>query len=173
MSWNRGAEALFGYRAEEIIGRNIAVLATDEAADMVNAVIERLKHGEAVPPFDGSALTKDGRRIEISASVSPVKDAKGNLVAVASILRDITERKRAEEARAFLAAVVESSEDAIVAVSHDHKILGWNKGAQTIYGYTTEEILGQSNRIFIPPEQSGRVRSDIRQSPGGRLCHSL
>ena len=154
VSWNRGAEALFGYRAEEIIGRNIAVLATDEAADMVNAVIERLKHGETVPPFDGSALTKDGRRIEISASVSPVKDAKGNLVAVASILRDITERKRAEEARAFLAAVVESSEDAIVAVSHDHKILGWNKGAQTIYGYTTEEILGQSNRIFIPPEQS-------------------
>ena len=154
VSWNRGAEALFGYRAEEIIGRNIAVLATDEAEDMVNAVIERLKQGEVVPPFDGSALTKDGRRIEISASVSPVKDAKGNLVAVASILRDITERKRAEEARAFLAAVVESSEDAIVAVSHDHKILGWNKGAQTIYGYTTEEILGQSNRIFIPPEQS-------------------
>ena len=154
VSWNRGAEALFGYRAEEIIGRNIAVLATDEAADMVNVVIERLKHGETVPPFDGSALTKDGRRIEISASVSPVRDAKGNLVAVACILRDITERKRAEEARAFLAAVVESSEDAIVAVSRDHKILGWNRGAQTIYGYTSEEILGQSNRIFIPPEQS-------------------
>jgi PAS domain S-box-containing protein len=153
VSWNRGAEALFGYRAEEVIGQSIAVLATPEAAPMVNGVIERVHRGEVVPSFDGSVLTKDGRRIEISASVSPVRDAQGNLVAVASILRDITERKRAEDARALLAAVVESSDDAIVAVSRDNRVLGWNKGAQNIYGYTAEEILGKSNRTFIPPDR--------------------
>jgi PAS domain S-box-containing protein len=153
VSWNRGAETLFGYRAEEIIGRNIAILATPEAESMVNGVIERVRRGELVPTFDGSAVTKDGRRIEISASVSPVKDGQGNLVAVASILRDITERKRAEDARAFLVAVVESSDDAIVAVSRDNKILGWNKGAQDIYGYTAEEVLGKSNRIFVPSDR--------------------
>ena len=154
VSWNRGAEALFGYRPDEIIGQNVIVLSAPDAVDKVKGVIERLKRGETIPTFDGPALTKDGRRVDVSASVSPVKDAQGKLVAVAAILRDITERKHSENARAFLAAVVESSEDAIVAVSHDHKILGWNKGAQNIYGYTAEEILGKSNRIFVPPERS-------------------
>jgi two-component system, sensor histidine kinase and response regulator len=153
VSWNKGAESLFGYRAEEMIGQNISALASPEASEMVKGVIERVRRGETVPTFDGSAMTKDGRRIEISASVSPVKDAQGKLVAVASILRDITERKRAEDARAFLAAVVESSEDAIVAVSRENTILGWNKGAQNIYGYTAEEILGKSNRTFIPQDR--------------------
>jgi PAS domain S-box-containing protein len=153
VSWNRGAESLFGYRAEEIIGQSITILATAEMTPMVKDVIERMKRGEAVPPFDGSGLTKDGRRIDISASVSLVKDAQGRLVAVASILRDITERKRAEDARALLAAVVESSEDAIIAVSRENKVLGWNKGAQAIYGYTAEEILGKPNTTFIPPDR--------------------
>jgi PAS domain S-box-containing protein len=154
LSWNRGAETLFGYRAEEIIGQNILVLATEDAASSVNETIQRMKRGEAVPPFDGSGVTKDGRRIEISASVSPVKDAQGKLVAVASILRDISERKRAEAARALLAAVVESSDQGIIAVSLEKKILSWNKGAQAIYGYSAEEILGKpTESTIIPPER--------------------
>ncbi|HEY3767202.1 MAG TPA: PAS domain S-box protein [Candidatus Angelobacter sp.] len=153
VSWNKGAESLFGYQPEEMIGRNISALATSEASEMVKGVIERVRRGETVSTFDGSAMTKDGRRIEISASVSPVKDDQGKLVAVASILRDITERKRAEDARSILAAVVESSEDAIVAASRDTMIVGWNKGAEAIYGYTAEEVMGRSNRMFVPPER--------------------
>jgi two-component system, sensor histidine kinase and response regulator len=169
VSWNRGAEALFGYRAEEIIGQNIALLATQEAGPMVAGVIERVKLGEVVPPFDGSALTKDGRRIDISASVSQVKDAQGKLVAVASILRDITERKRAEDSRAFLVAVVESSEDAVVAVSRETTILGWNKGAQNIYGYTAEEVLGKSNKILMPPDRLEEFEAIFTQVLSGSV----
>jgi PAS domain S-box-containing protein len=153
VSWNRGAEALFGYRAEEIIGQNITALATPEITPVVQRVIEDIKRGEAVSPFDGGGLTKDGRRIDISASVSPVKDAQGRLVAVASILRDITERKRADNARALLATLVESSNDAIMAVSRERKILSWNNGAQAIYGYTAEEIMGKAVDAYIPPER--------------------
>jgi PAS domain S-box-containing protein len=150
VSWNRGAENLFGYQAQEIIGQSITVLATPEIGSTVEGAIEKIKRGETIAPFDGSGLTKDGRRIEISASVSPVKDAHGKLVAVASILRDITERKRAEDARALLAAVVESSDDAIVAVTPDKKIAGWNKGAHAIYGYAAEEVLGKSAYTYVP-----------------------
>ena len=153
VSWNRGAEVLFGYRAEEIIGQSITVLATPEITPVVRRVIEDIKRGEAISPFDGSVLTKDGRRIDISASVSPVKDAQGELVAVASILRDITERKRADNARALLAALVESSNDAIMAVSRERKILSWNKAAQAIYGYTAEEIMGKIVTTYIPAER--------------------
>src|SRR5579864_2873685 len=153
-SWNKGAEKLFGYCGEEIIGQNIVALAIDEAIPAVNAVIQRMKRGEAVHPFDGTGVTKDGRRIEISCSASPVKDADGTLVGVAAILRDISERRRADEARALLAAVVESSEEGIIAVSLDKTVLSWNRGAQAIYGFPAEDILGKSVfSTIIPPER--------------------
>ena len=78
VSWNQAAQKLFGYTAEEIIGKNIATLTIDEAIPDVNAVIQRMKRGETVYPFEGSGLTKEGRRIETSCSASPVKDARRN-----------------------------------------------------------------------------------------------
>ncbi len=154
VSWNRGAEKLFGYESQEIIGQNIVVLAPNDEAHLVSAVIERMKRGEAVLPFDGNGITRDGRRIEISCSASPVKDADGKLVGVAAILRDISERKRADEAQALLAAVVEFSEEGIIAVSLDKTVLSWNRGAQAIYGFSAEDILGKSVfATIVPPER--------------------
>jgi PAS domain S-box-containing protein len=154
VSWNRGAAKLFMYEAPEIIGRSLAVLATDEAAPLVNTAVQRMKRGKAIFPFDGSGVTKDGRRIEISCCASPVKDADGNQVGIAAILRDISERKRADEAQALLAAVVEFSEEGILAVSVDKKVLSWNRGAEAIYGYSAEEIIGKSvASTIIPPER--------------------
>jgi two-component system, sensor histidine kinase and response regulator len=154
VSWNRGATKLFMYEAPEIIGRSLAVLATDEAAPLVNTAIQRMKRGKAIFPFDGSGVTKDGHRIEISCCASPVKDAEGNQVGIAAILRDISERKRADEARALLAAVVEFSEEGILAVSIDKRVLSWNRGAEAIYGYSAEEIIGKPvASTIIPPER--------------------
>ncbi len=153
-SWNQAAEKLFGYGSQEIIGENILVLAPEDEAASVNAIIQRMKRGEAVHPFDGSGVTKDGRRIEISCSASPVKDADGKFTGVAAILRDISDRRRADEARALLAAVVEYSEEGIIAVSLDKRVLSWNRGAQAIYGFSAEDILGKSVfSTIIPPER--------------------
>ncbi len=154
VSWNRGAQKLFGYRSQEIIGKNLVVLATDEAAPTLKSTLARMKRGKAIFPFDGDGVTKDGRHIEISCAASPVKDACGRLMGVAAILRDISERKRADEARALLAAVVEFSEEGILAVSLDKKVLSWNRGAEAIYGYSAEEILGKPVfSTIIPPER--------------------
>ena len=154
VSWNRAAQKLFGYSAEEIVGQNIITLTLHEEIPGANAVIQRMKRGETVYPFDGIGLTRDGSRIEISCSASPVKDADGTLMGVAAIIRDISERKRADEARALLAAVVEFSEEGIVAVSLDKKVLSWNRGAEAIYGFSAEEILGKSVfSTIIPPER--------------------
>ncbi len=154
VSWNQAAQKLFGYTAEEIIGKNIATLTIDEAIPDVNAVIQRMKRGETVYPFEGSGLTKEGRRIETSCSASPVKDADGTLMGVAAIIRDISERKRADEARALVAAVVEFSEEGILTVSLDKKVLSWNRGAEAIYGFSAEEMLGKPVfSTIIPPER--------------------
>jgi PAS domain S-box-containing protein len=154
VSWNRGAQKLFGYGSHEIIGKNLVLLATDEAASALKTAIERMKRGKAIFPFDGNGVTKDGRHIEISCSASPVKDARGKLMGAAAILRDISERKRADEARALVAAVVEFSEEGILAVSLDRKVLSWNRGAEAIYGFSAEEILGKPVfSTIIPPER--------------------
>jgi PAS domain S-box-containing protein len=154
VSWNRGAQKLFGYGSQEIIGKNLVVLATDEAAPTLKTAIERMKRGKVIFPFDGNGVTNDGRHIEISCSASPVKDARGRLMGIAAILRDISERKRADEARTLVAAVVEFSEEGILAVSLDKKVLSWNRGAEAIYGFSAEEILGKPVfSTIIPPER--------------------
>jgi PAS domain S-box-containing protein len=143
VSWNRAAQKLFGYSAKEIVGQNLVTLAIDEAIPAANAVIQRMQRGQSVFPFDSFGVTKDGRRIEISCSASPVKDADGTLMGVAAIIRDISERKRTDEVRALVAAVVEFSEEGILAISLDKKVLSWNRGAEAIYGFAAEEILGK------------------------------
>ena len=153
VSWNRGAEKLFGCAAPEIIGQNIIVL-SDEAAPPLQDAIQRMKRGEGVLPFDAAGITRDRRRVEFAASISPVKDTDGKLMGVAAILRDISERKRTDEARALVAAVVEFSEEGILAVSLDKKLLSWNRGAEAIYGYSAEEVLGKPVfSTIIPPER--------------------
>jgi len=154
VSWNQGAAKLFGYAAWEIIGQNIIVLSPDETDLSLKDAIQRIKRGETVLPFDGTGLTKHGRRIEINCSASPVKDADEKLTGVAAILRDISERQRADEARALVAAVVEFSEEGILAVSLDKKVLSWNRGAEAIYGYSADEIVGKPvASTIIPPER--------------------
>ena len=154
VTWNRAAQKLFGYSTKEIVGQSIVKLTIDEAMPTAKATIQRMRRGQSVFPFDGFGVTKDGRRIEISCSASRVKDPDGTLMGVATIIRDIGERRRAEEARALVAAVVEFSEEGIVAVSPDKKILSWNRGAEAIYGFCAEEILGKSVfSTIIPPER--------------------
>src|ERR1051326_6146642 len=153
VSWNRAAQKLFGYSAEEIVGQNIVTLTIEEERPAAIAAIQRMKRGKSVIPFDGTGITKDRRRIEISCSASPVKDADGTMMGVAGIVRDISERKRADEARALLAAVVESSEEGILAVSLDRRVLSWNRGAEAIYGFSAEEIVGQPVFSTIIPAE--------------------
>ena len=158
LSWNRGAEKLFGYRPEEIIGKSITVLAAPEVAPIVRQVVERVKRGETVAPYDGYGLAKDGRVFALSASISPIKDAAGKLVAVSSILRDITERKAAENARKFLASIVETSADAIIGRSLDNKIISWNQGAERMFGYTAEEIIGKPTSVLAVAQVAAVVQ---------------
>ncbi len=151
LSWNRSAERLFGYAASEIIGRNICQLVPP-------AQMPELRIGEEVNTdfgarsHDSVRVTKDGRLIDVSISASPIKDPLGHVNAVALIFRDISERKKAEEARSRLAAATEGSNDAIFIRDADGKIVYWNPGAQKLYGYTSEEVLGRDSSFLVPPE---------------------
>jgi len=104
-AWNYGAERMFGYRADEIVGRSVALLFPADRQDEFARIMERLRHGERVDHFETVRRRKDGTTLDVSATISPIRDLDGRLIGVASILRDISERKALERRRmAFLAA---------------------------------------------------------------------
>lgn len=98
LSWNRAAQEMYGYRPEEIIGKSVAVLAPPERSTEITGILERLRRGERIAPFDTERVTKDGRRIHVSLSISPVFDAEGKISEAATIARDITHRVQTEAA---------------------------------------------------------------------------
>ena len=97
-SWNKGAERLFGYSAEEAVGQNITLIIPPERRDEERTIIEQLTRGERVDHFETVRMRKDGSLLDVSLTISPMKDASGRVVGASKLARDITERKRAEEA---------------------------------------------------------------------------
>jgi PAS domain S-box-containing protein len=101
-SWNRGAERMYGYAAEEALGRNIAMLAPPERPDEMAEILHRLARGERIEHFETVRVRKDGTRLDVSLTVSPILAADGTVTGASAIARDITDRKRAERRTAEL-----------------------------------------------------------------------
>jgi PAS domain S-box-containing protein len=149
VSWNRGAQRLYGYAPAEVIGQSSALLMPSGQNELF-AVIDRIRAGERVDPYEASRRRKDGTVIDVSTAVTPVTTSEGALIGVSVVERDITERKQRDEAVQRLAAIVECSDDAIIAKTLDAIIVSWNSGAERLYGYTAREVVGQSISILIP-----------------------
>ena len=154
LSWNRGAERLYGYRAEEVVGKRLSLLVPRDRRDTLKTIADKLRSGESVGQLDCVGLTKTRRRVEISISACPIRNADGRIAAYAAIMRDMTDRAEAQEARALLASIVDSAEDAILGAALDGAILSWNKGAEQIYGYRAAEVLGKPLSMLVP---AGRI----------------
>jgi len=151
-SWNRGAQRIFGYSAEEIVGQHISLLMPPERVEDMRRILERVRRGERVDHYETKRRTKDGRIIDVSLTVSPVRDADGNIIGASKVARDITEQKRAavERKEAEFRNVLESAPDAIVITSDQGRIVRLNRQAEAIFGYTREELLGEPVEILMP-----------------------
>ena len=152
--WNRGAERMFGFTAAEAIGQPFTLHIPPERHAQAREIVDRIMaHPDQVVRFESSNRRKDDALIEVSTVCVAIRDSEGKVVAISGIQRDITERMRADREQALLAALVKSSEDAIISYSTDFRITSWNRGAQKLFGYTAQEALGKRPfDLYIPPE---------------------
>ncbi len=154
VSWNPSAERIYGYSQEEMIGQSISLLVPTDHPDEVIQILEQVKRGERVDHFETVRMTKDGRRIDVSLTVSPIKDAIGEITGASTIARDITERKRAvEEVRQSeerYRDLVENSEDLIFTHDVQGRFLSVNRALVRHLGYrAAEELVGRKLSEFL------------------------
>ncbi len=144
LSWNSSAERLYGYSAEEVIGRSIAILVPPDHVDEIPEMLERIKQGERIEHYETVRRCKDGRLIHVSLTVSPIKDGSGNVVAVSATARDITQQKQAEEAlqeseRRFQYAA-RATNDVLWDWNMLTNDLWFNQGVRIQFGYEEEQV---------------------------------
>ena len=143
-SWNKGAERVFGYTAEEAIGKSVTMLIPEDHPDEEPSILARLRRGERIEHYETVRVRKDGRRINISLTVSPIRDAGGRIIGASKIARDITGRRRAEATVREQAEGISQAYDASFLRDSSNAITLWNRGAERTYGYTQGEALGHS-----------------------------
>ena len=150
-SWNAAAERLFGYSADEMVGASILKIIPYELRSEEDMILSKVRAGQKIDHFETVRLRKDGRRVHVSITVSPVKDQAGRVIGASKIARDIGVHRELTQARSRLAAIVESSDDAIISKDLDGVVTSWNRAAERLFGFTADEMVGQPMRRIIPP----------------------
>ena len=162
-TWNRAAERIFGYTAEEAIGQPILLIIPPELHDEEKTILARLRKGERIDHYETVRRRKDGRLIDIALTVSPVRDVNGTIIGASKIARDITERKQAKlavaEAQSRLATTLESIGDAVLATDPQSLVTYLNPVAERLLGYPMREVMGR------PLEEIFRIVNEETRQP--------
>lgn len=152
LTWNPGAQQMYGYTAEEMIGQKVNRLRPERDREQVAEVLSRLAAGEEIKHYEAVHQTKDGREIDVLLTVSPLREAGGQIVGTSCIASDITESKQNRRVMHELAAIVESSTDPIIGQTLQGQIINWNRAAANLYGYQAEEVLDKPFSVLLPDD---------------------
>jgi PAS domain S-box-containing protein len=196
-TWNRGAEKVFGYSASEVVGKPMLMFIPPERAGEESEILARIRSGESVEHFETIRIRKDGKKIDISATISPIKDSSGAIVGASKIARDITASKQAQQTLAeqaedllrqaeelfrsrqtlenqtlMLRSVLDSMEEGLVAANEEGKFIIWNPAATRIVGMGAEDVPpGEWNTHYGVYMLDTVTPFPIEQNPLARALH--
>jgi len=178
-SWNPAAERVYGYAAVEAIGRSADLIVPPEQRDHEQQIRRQIGAAVAVPHYEAVRVRKDGVRIDVDMTVSPLRAPDGTIAGVCTIGRDATERRRVDQLKTQsfadarrLAAIVESTDDAVIGMDLSGTITAWNLAAERMYGYSAAEAIGCSIRIVLPPDRQQEDSAVLEKVKNGeRLEH--
>jgi PAS domain S-box-containing protein len=184
-SWNKSAERIFGYTAEEMLGKPISIIAAPDRLDEMPRILQRVRSGERIEHFQTVRKAKDGRLIDISLTVSPVKDADGRIIGASKIARDITENVRAaarlaelndalqksaaetRQTRDWLETMLISIGDAVIATDRHGKVTLLNAVAESLTGWRRDDAIGKPlGEVFAIASEERGVKAG---NPGARM----
>jgi diguanylate cyclase (GGDEF)-like protein/PAS domain S-box-containing protein len=163
-SWNPGATRIFGYTAQEAVGRPIQMLLPPDRLHEEDFILERLRNGETVDHFETVRVHKDGRAINVSVTISPIRDASGNIVGASKIARNITFEVAAKAQLRLTASVFNGTSEGILITDRDGLIVEVNEAFTRITGYAKDEAIGRDPQRFRSGRQSPGVFRGMRRA---------
>jgi diguanylate cyclase (GGDEF)-like protein/PAS domain S-box-containing protein len=177
VTWNPGAERIYGYRADEVVGRPMSILAPPGRSDELASVFESITRGERVDHYETVRERKDGSQIDISLSASPIRNAQGTLIGASTIARDVTERNAAEralrDARARLKAAFDRAPVgmALVSIRADSRgrFLDVNQALCELTGYSQEQLRTMTFQSLTHPDDIARDLELMRELLSGEI----
>ena len=170
--WNPAAERLFGYTLAEAIGASMDLLVPAELRSTATETRRKALAGDRIEHHATTRRSKDGRSVDVSMTVSAVRNGANETLGLSYILRDVRAQKAMERTAMHLASVVQSSDDAIASKDLDGIVQSWNPAAERLFGYSSDEIIGQSIRLIIPGDHWSEEDEVIRRVCNGeRVDH--
>jgi PAS domain S-box-containing protein len=146
-SWNHGAQRMFGYSSSDAIGQSTAMFFPVDRAAEETDILARIGRGEPVACFKTVRVRKDGEELNVSATFSPIRDVDGTVVGASTIARDITQQRRAEDALAEQAKILDLAQ--VLVREPGGQIVSWSRGSEKLYGYTSAEALGNVAHLLL------------------------
>jgi PAS domain S-box-containing protein len=176
-AWNKGAENLFGYSANEVVGKHIAMIVPPDRSAELDDILARVRRGEAIQHFETIRSRKDGHRIDVSLSVSPIRSAAGEIIGASKIARDVTESKRTQRALnreiEERQRIFETSQDLILVTDSVGNLIQVSPSVTVILGYRPDEMVGHNAIEFIHLDDLQSTRNEMRTARKGRLLRSF
>jgi len=151
--WTAGATRMFGYRADDMLGKSVARLYPADKITEPRELMARITRGERKLQFETTRLHRNGRVVRVMATFGPIHDGEGRIVGMSSVMHASLRTKSVHELDAQLAAIVDSTDDAVISKRLDGTVLSWNPGAERLFGYSAAEMIGRSVTRLFPPER--------------------